>query len=294
MPSQKILLNDIDRQLLKIALEEDLSKSYIDLTSTFLFSDNQIDVAKAYIISKHPAQIIVCGVDLIHECLSMLNSNAKIIIHAVDGTVINPGEKIATIEAKPCEILMIERVILNFLQRLSAIATTTGLFVDKIKNTALKILDTRKTTPGLRHLEKYAVSCGGGVNHRFGLYDALMIKDTHIDALGGVSLALQKLPDNILEKHPVILEVRNFEELKTALERGQNKITRVLLDNMSLEELKTCVNFCKGRIATEASGNIDLNNIQAIAATGVDFASIGKITHSAGVVDLSMQCELKK
>jgi nicotinate-nucleotide pyrophosphorylase (carboxylating) len=208
-----------------------------------------------------------------------------------DGQVIHPGATLLTLKGSAQTILMTERIVLNFLQRLCAIATLTSQYVEKIKHTSTRILDTRKTAPGFRHLEKYAVTCGGGVNHRMGLYDAMMIKDTHIDLLGGMSAALSKLPDTILQQCPVIVEVRTMEELEIVLESGLHKVTRVLLDNMSPALMSECAMLCRGRIATEASGNMNLDTIATVAECGVDFISVGKLTHSAGSVDLSMKCE---
>ena len=172
---------------------------------------------------------------------------------------------------------------------LSAISTLTNQFVQKIKHTHTKILDTRKTTPGLRHFEKYAVYCGGGVNHRMGLYDAYMIKDTHIDLIGGIKNALEKIPARNKNPLPVIVETRRIEELKEVIQFGKEKATRVLLDNMDNQTLKECVSMCKNIFETETSGNINLNTIKSIAETGVDYASVGMLTYAADQVDLSMQ-----
>jgi nicotinate-nucleotide pyrophosphorylase (carboxylating) len=186
---------------------------------------------------------------------------------------------------------MAERTVLNFLQRLCAISTLTKEFVDRIADTPMRILDTRKTTPGMRHLEKYAVTCGGGVNHRLGLYDAIMIKNNHIDILGGMKKTIQKLPLQKPGDRPVIVEVRTLEELNLVLESAKEKINRILFDNVNLEDLRKGVKMCQGLFKTEASGGIHLENIRAIAQTGVDFASVGGITHSAGCIDLSMHME---
>jgi len=214
----------------------------------------------------------------------------KPIIH--DGETANPSETILKLEGDAKTILMLERTALNFLRHLSAIATLTHEFVEKVKNTPLKILDTRKTTPGLRQLEKYAVSSGGGLNHRMGLYDAIMIKDTYVDLMGDMKSALAKLPKDILKKVPVIVEVRNEKELEEVLKAGKGKVSRVLLDNMTPEQLTQCTKICNKKVETEASGNVNLETIKAIAQTGVNYASIGKLTHSAGTVDLSMKATL--
>lgn len=282
-------LNSIDLQLIDLAFTEDLSGSLSDITTSTLFPD-LTQKARAVIISKHSEPLVLCGLPVIEAILKKLN-HASVHSDYQDGQVIAPGATLLTVTGSAATILMAERIMLNFLQRLCAIATLTASYVKKIQHTHTKILDTRKTAPGFRHLEKYAVQCGGGVNHRMGLYDAIMIKDTHVDTLGGMSAALAKLPDNILQNYPVIVEVRTQEELLCVLDQGQHKVTRVLLDNMSLDLIKECVALCKGRLPTEASGNISLETISDVAERGVDFISVGKLTHSAGCVDLSMKCE---
>lgn len=283
-------LNDIDLHIIALALLEDLGQPYTDITTDTLFVDIK-QASTATIVSKHSQPIIMCGLPIVHAILAKIGGDCQVTSDYHDGAIILPGSILLTLRGSPRSLLMVERVLLNFLQRLSAIATTTATFVNRIQHTTTQILDTRKTIPGFRHLEKYAVQCGGGVNHRMGLYDAIMIKDTHIDWLGGMQIALDKLPVNKVRELPVIVEVRNKEELSVVLTSGLNKVTRVLLDNMSLPLLSECVALCKGIIPTEASGNIHLDNVQAVAETGVDFISIGKITHSAGSVDLSMKCE---
>lgn len=282
-------LNAIDLQLIDLAFIEDLSASYTDLTTAILFPD-QKENARAMIISKHTHPIVLCGLPIIKAILKKLG-HCTVQSDYHDGQIIQPGATLLTLTGSAQIILMAERIMLNFLQRLCAIATLTASYVEKIKHTHTQILDTRKTAPGFRHLEKYAVQCGGGVNHRMGLYDAMMIKDTHVDMLGGMKAALAQLPDAILQTCPVIVEVRTLEELTCVLEQGMHKVTRVLLDNMSPTLMKECVTLCKGCIPTEASGNIALDTITLAAECGVDFISVGKLTHSAGCVDLSMKCE---
>lgn len=282
-------LNAIDLQLIDLAFIEDLSAIQTDLTTALLFPDVK-ENARAHIISKHTHPIALCGLPLIHAILKK-RGHCAVRSDYHDGQQIPPGATLLSLTGSAQTMLMVERIMLNFLQRLCAIATLTASYVNKIKHTHARILDTRKTAPGFRHLEKYAVQCGGGVNHRMGLYDAIMIKDTHVDMLGGMKIALAKLSDNILKKYPVIVEVRTVEELMCVLEQGVHKVTRVLLDNMSLELMQECVMLCRGRIATEASGNVALDTIAKIAECGVDFISVGKLTHSAGCVDLSMKCE---
>jgi nicotinate-nucleotide pyrophosphorylase (carboxylating) len=280
-------MNPLEDQLFQLALTEDLGSPPHDVTTDLLFPNNQT-IAQANIISKHAEIITVCGINLIAPLFSKLSADCKIQTNYQDGDRLAPGETLLTIEATAPSILKIERTLLNFLRHLSAIATLTAKYVERVKNTQLKILDTRKTTPGFRSLEKHAVHCGGGVNHRFGLYDAIMIKDTHVDILGGMQQALNKLLTVDIKNLPVIVEVRTPEELDQVLTTAAHKVTRVLLDNMSLEIMQQCVAKCEGIVDTEASGNIRLDTVLAIAQTGVHYASVGELTYNAGQVDLSM------
>lgn len=272
--------------LLELSFVEDLNFDRNDATSELLFAKHYSDF-QANIVSKHPEPIVLCGLPLIERIYRKLEPESSIHSDYKDGDSIEPGKKILTVKASAQTILMGERLALNFLRHLCAIATLTSKFVYLIAHTNCKVLDTRKTTPGMRSLEKYAVKCGGGVNHRMGLFDAIMIKDTHADLLGGLNKALEKVAANC--NLPVIVEVRNIQELNIVLQQGLDKVNRVLLDNMSLDELSSAVQLCKNKISTEASGNINLSTIKAIAETGVDFASVGMLTHSAGQVDLSMK-----
>lgn len=280
--------NTVDKQLINMAFAEDLGQPYNDLTTNMMFTD-EAKQGQASIISKEPNPLILCGLPLIPRILENLSMECELKAEYKDGDIIPPQARILTITGPLHILLMAERIMLNFLQPLSAIATLTREYVTKVAHTKAKILDTRKTLAGFRHLAKYAVLCGGGVNHRMGLYDAVMIKDTHIDFLGGMSCALNKIPQDFSQQLPVIVEVRTQEELQIVIDLGRNKVTRVLLDNMSPENMHACVLLCKGIFPTEASGNVNLENVTAIAESGVDYISIGKLTHSAGSVDLSMK-----
>ncbi len=284
-------LSDLDKQLIKIAFQEDLGLPFQDVTVNTLFKNNNT-IKTAAIISKHHEPVVASGLPLIHELLGIFNTPVTLQTQYSDGQTLHPAETLLSITGPAHILLMAERTILNFLQRMCAVATLTKKFTDKIKHTSTKVLDTRKTIPGFRHLDKYAVRCGGGVNHRMGLFDAIMIKDTHIDSLGGISKAIDTLPDDILIRCPVIIEVRDKDELETVLNQGLHKTTRVLLDNMTELQLRECVALCQNKIPTEASGNVDLDNIVSIAETGVNFVSIGKLTHTAGNINLSMKCEV--
>jgi nicotinate-nucleotide pyrophosphorylase (carboxylating) len=176
-----------------------------------------------------------------------------------------------------------ERTALNFLQHLSGIATFTAKFVEQVKGTKAKILDTRKTTPGLRLLEKYAVQTGGGHNHRIDLRSAVMVKDNHLAAIGSIKTALQRLRTKL----PIVVEAQNLKQLESALAAGAR---HVLLDNMSPAQLKKAVRIARGRARLEASGGVSLKNVRTIARTGVDFISVGALTHSAAAVDISLEC----
>lgn len=290
----KMRLNSIDKKLINLALEEDLGKPYFDATiHSIMMSESFVPRKGRFaIVSKANEPIIMCGMLLVATMLKKFTHDFELTANFQDGEPVPPNAILLTIEADCAIMLMLERTILNFLRHLCAVATLTKKFVAAVQASKLKILDTRKTTPGMRHLEKYAVTCGGGVNHRMGLYDAVMIKDNHIDILGGMERALECLPQNIKKSYPVIVEVRNLEELKTVINLGRDKVTRVLLDNMTPDLLRQCVNLCQGVFETEASGGIELTNVAAIAATGVDYVSIGALTHSAGQVDLSMNYKL--
>jgi nicotinate-nucleotide pyrophosphorylase (carboxylating) len=204
-----------------------------------------------------------------------------------DGTTVTPGDLVCEVSGKAQAVLAGERTALNFLQQLSGVATMTSQFVAQTAGTNAVILDTRKTTPGWRLLQKYAVRMGGGQNHRIGLYDAVMIKDNHIDAVGGITAAV-----NAVRVHPdtknlcIIVEVRNEAELKEATGL---KIDQIMLDNMTNEQMRAAVEWVAGRVALEASGNMSVERVGAVAETGVDFISVGALTHSAPALDLSMR-----
>ena len=280
--------NIIDEALFELALNEDLGIPWQDVTTDLLFPQLPAQ-AEAKIFSKHKEPIRICGISFVAHLLTKLSRHSQVLTDFQDGEELPVGATMLTILTDPHSLLKAERILLNFLRHSCAISTLTAQYASQVKHTNLKILDTRKTTPGLRHLEKYAVYCGGGQNHRMGLYDAVMIKDTHIDLLGGMEKALEKLPLLTSQSLPVIVEVRSLEELNIVLEKGQSKVHRVLLDNMNVETLAACVKACRGIFETEASGNIRLDSIVKIAETGVDFASIGELTYGAGHVDLSMR-----
>jgi len=286
--------NEMDTDLIDLALREDLSWPFRDLTAAALLrgGPNDEKPRTGTFYSKNKTPIIVCGQDLIQEILRQITFTFHYESKHADGTRVNSGDAIGCLTDTAFTLVMVERVILNFMRHLSGIATLTSHFVEKIKHTKCKVLDTRKTTPGLRRMAKYAVECGGGVNHRMGLFDAILIKNNHVDYLGGMEAALTKFLERAPEQVPVIVEVRNEKEIDCVLAMGKGRVNRLLLDNMPPAELKTALKKIGGVFETEASGNITLETIQPIAETGVDFVSIGMITHSAPCVDISMRMEI--
>ncbi len=279
------------RPLIQMAIEEDLGGG--DLTSELLFKDDTID--KANIISRE--EIVVCGIPIIKEILSFYDKRLKLKAFVNDGESAHIGRKIATIEGPLRPMLSAERVILNFMQRLSGIATNTRKYVNAIQGTKAKIYDTRKTLPGWRILEKYAVRCGGGYNHRLGLYDGILVKDNHLAQLGrNFQPKLKKMVNEARKIKGikfVAVEVDHVDDqLNYVLEIPGIDI--VLLDNMGQWQLKHAVDMrnkmCgkNKKPMLEASGNITLSNVSAIAQSGIDRIAVGALTHSAAAVDIGL------
>jgi nicotinate-nucleotide pyrophosphorylase (carboxylating) len=209
-----------------------------------------------------------------------------------DGDVMKPGEKAFEVEALVHTILQCERLVLNCMQRMCGIATLTKQYADKLKGYKTRLLDTRKTTPNFRLLEKEAVRIGGGMNHRFGLYDMIMLKDNHIDYCGGIEQAIEKAAAYVKTKKPglkIEVETRNMEDVKKVMAVGKGKIFRIMLDNFKPEQIVEALNLIDGKFETEASGGINLDNIEAYAKTGVDFVSVGALIHQARSLDLSLK-----
>ena len=229
---------------------------------------------------------VVAGLDLAEAAFKALDPEARFKRIVDDGGAVAAGGTIAEISAKTRALLSGERTALNFLGRLSGIATLTASFVKAVEGTGARIACTRKTTPGLRAFEKYAVRAGGGVNHRFGLYDAVLVKDNHIAAAGGLANALKRLRARSGHLVRIEVEVDTIEQLKEAL---RFPVDAVLLDNMDVETLKKAVALAKGRVATEASGGVTLENVREIALTGVDLISAGALTHSPRSLDSSLE-----
>lgn len=261
------------------ALEEDIGQG--DVTTTLLIpEDNR---SKAHFIAK--GKFILAGIPFAREVFRILDTSIVFKTLRSEGESVKAGEVIAKISGNTNVILKGERVSLNILQRLSGIATLTGKYAEKMKGLKVKILDTRKTTPCMRFMEKYAVRAGGGYNHRFGLFDGILIKDNHIKTSGSIKKAIKeaKKGHHFLK---IEVEVKNLKELKEAIE---SEADIVMLDNMSVHDMKEAVRIAKGRVMLEASGNISLENVREVAETGVDLISVGTITHSAPSVDISLK-----
>ena len=279
------------RPLIKMAIEEDLGQG--DMTSELIFKEDA--VAKAKIISRE--EIIVCGMDITGEILNQYDKRLKLKVNINDGQSAHVGSRLATIDGPLRPMLSAERVMLNFLQRLSGIATTTNKYVRAIQGTKAKIYDTRKTMPGWRILEKYAVRCGGGYNHRLGLYDGILIKDNHLAQLG------QNFPPKLKRIVSEAMKVKGVKFVAVEVDHVDHQLNHVLkipgidivlLDNMGQWQLKHAVemrdDMCgkNKKPLLEASGNITLDNVSAIAQCGIDRIAVGAITHSARAVDIGL------
>ncbi len=284
MPSSVALSDQQITPLVLAALEEDLGHAG-DVTTKALIDPHL--QAKGTILAKQDG--VVCGLRCAALAFRLLEETAIFTPLAEDGTFVKAGTAIAHIETSARTLLTGERTALNFLGRLSGIATLTKKFVDEISHTRARICDTRKTAPGLRSLEKYAVACGGGTNHRLGLYDAILIKDNHVALAGGIKPALQKAQAASDPYLQIEIEVDTLAQLEEALEAGAK---RILLDNMDVATLQKAVQLTKGRAVLEASGGVTLANVKTIAATGVDLISCGALTHSAPNFDVSLEIDV--
>ncbi|HEY6655689.1 MAG TPA: carboxylating nicotinate-nucleotide diphosphorylase [Methyloceanibacter sp.] len=263
------------------ALEEDLGQAG-DITTDPIIPAHA--TAEAEIVARKEG--VIAGLDLAAASFKALDPDSKFVADVADGARVAAGARLGRIQGKARALLSAERVALNFLGHLSGIATLTAAYVAAIEGTKARIACTRKTTPGLRAFEKYAVRAGGGFNHRFGLYDAVLIKDNHIAAAGGLAQALAKLRARTGHLVKVEVEVDTLDQLDEAL---HFPIDAVLLDNMDAATLKKAVALVNGRVLTEASGGVSLETVRKIAETGVDLISVGALTHSAGRLDLALE-----
>ncbi len=270
--------NEISENVKK-ALEEDIGTG--DVTTDLIEPHT---IAEASLISRDNA--ILCGIDWFNEVFNQLDNSIEIKWNAKDGDEIKKGENLCVINGPANSILTGERTAINFIQTLSAVSTNVATFVSRIKNTKTKILDTRKTIPGLRYAQKYAVTTGGGINHRKGLYDEVLIKENHILASGSIEKTISKAKE---KKLPITIEVENLDQLKHALETD---VDRIILDNFTPPNIYKAVTITKGRIKLEASGNTTINNVHIIAGTGVDYISIGALTKNIEAIDFSLLVNL--
>lgn len=275
-----ILLPFYIDDLIKTALSEDIN--YIDSTADLLIDENS--TSSAYFMAK--ADGVLAGIEIALRVFTILDPEMKIELFKKDGDRVKKGDIIANFSGHTRLMLKAERTSLNILQHMSGIATYTDKCVQAVSGTNASITDTRKTLPGLRALQKYAVTVGGGRNHRYNLTDAAMLKDNHIDAYGGIRPAVEALRKKAGHMLQIEVETRNLDEVKEALECGVNVI---MLDNMTAEQMSEAVKLIDGRAKTEASGNVTLENIRAVAETGVDIISLGALTHSVTAFDISMK-----
>ena len=271
-------MNEIDR-IIRTALAEDIGWGDIT-TRACIEPESQ---SRAELVAKE--DFVLAGIDVAAQVFSAVDATVSFEKLREDGRTIRRGEVLAWIKGASASLLQGERVALNLLQRMSGIATLTGLFVEAVDGTGARIVDTRKTTPGLRYLEKYAVRAGGGQNHRYALCDGILIKENHIHAAGGVTAAIQRAKSAAPHTIKVEVETTTLAEVEEALLAGADII---LLDNMSLDELRQAVKVVDGRALTEASGGVNLKSVRAIAETGVDLISVGALTHSYRSVDISL------
>ena len=278
----------MDKELIHQFIKETLAEDVGDGDHTSLSTIPADATGKAKLLVKDEG--VLAGIELAAEIFHIVDPNLKLNVFINDGAAVKYGDVAFEVEGSSRNILTAERLVLNCMQRMSGIATKTRQIVDLLKDTNTKVLDTRKTTPGLRYLEKWAVRIGGGVNHRFGLYDMILIKDNHVDYAGGIRQAIENANQYLAEndkKLAIEIEVRNIEELEQVLQTGH--VNRILLDNFNFDNLREAVKIVNGRYITEASGGITIDNIREYAECGVDYISVGALTHSVKSLDLSLK-----
>jgi len=278
----------LDKELVDPFIVNALNEDVGDGDHTSLATIPEGTTGKARLLVKDHG--ILAGVELAEEIFHVVDPGLKMTAFLKDGAEVNPKDVAFEVEGNVHSILKSERIVLNCMQRMSGIATQTDRIVDLLKGTNTQVLDTRKTTPGMRYLDKWAVRIGGGVNHRFGLYDMILIKDNHVDYSGGIRQAIENTHEYMAannKKLAIEIEVRNLDELEEVLRTGG--VDRILLDNFNFADLKQAVNMIEGRYITEASGGITIDNVREYANCGVDYISIGALTHSVKCLDLSLK-----
>ena len=267
------------RKIIETALAEDIGTG--DITTGAVVGSELPGKAQAWAKD----DFVVAGIDIFKEVFCCLDDLTQFQLRASDGQLVKKGDVVAEISGRLFYILQAERVALNIFQRMCGIATLTRKYVEAVRGTEAKILDTRKTMPGLRIIDKMAVSIGGGFNHRMGLYDGVMIKDNHIAAAGSITAAVEAQRKRLTHTLKIEVETKNLSEVQEALDCA---VEIIMLDNMALEEMKKAVELIAGRALVEASGNVNLQRVGAIAATGVDYISVGELTHSVRAADISL------
>ncbi len=268
------------RETIKLALNEDIQNG--DIT-TLAIVDEEIK-CKGKLVAKETG--IIAGLQVFEFVFRLLDEEGiEFNPNFEDGAEVKKGETIAEFSGKMRTVLSGERTALNFLQRMSGVATKTKQYVDLLKGTKVELLDTRKTLPGLRYLDKYTVAIGGGKNHRIGLFDMVMLKENHIKAAGSITSAVQMIRNRYGSEYKIEVETRNLLEIKEAI---KSNVDIIMLDNMSIEDMKSAVKLIGKSAKIEASGNITVKNIRAVAETGVDYISVGAITHSVSALDISL------
>ncbi len=274
----------LTRELIRLSFAEDIG----DGDHTTLCCIPEAATGKSRLIIKEDG--VLAGVEMAERIFHYFDPELRMEVFIRDGAEVKKGDIAFTVEGKTRSLLQTERLVLNVMQRMSGIATTTRKYVKALEGTKTRVLDTRKTTPGMRIMEKEAVRIGGGVNHRIGLFDMILLKDNHVDFAGGIRQAITRAQDYLKEKGKKLkieIEVRNFDELREALEVGG--IDRIMLDNFSIEDTRKAVEIIGGRYETESSGGITFDTLRDYAECGVDFISVGALTHSVKSLDMSLK-----
>lgn len=282
-----LTVDELEEKLIELAFAEDIG----DGDHTTLCCIPEDAMGKSHLLIKEDG--ILAGVELAKKVFAKFDPAMQVEVLINDGAHVKVGDIAMVVTGKVRSLLQTERLMLNIMQRMSGIATMTNKYVELLKGTKTRVLDTRKTTPGLRMLEKQAVKIGGGTNHRIGLFDMILLKDNHIDFAGGIANAIDRCHNYLKEKNldlKIEIEVRNFDELQQVLDKGG--VNRIMLDNFSVADTKKAVDIIAGRYETESSGGITFNTIRGYAEQGVDFISVGALTHSVKGLDMSFKaCE---
>ena len=277
-------VENLINSLLELAFAEDIGDG--DHTTLCSIPASEVDSSKLLIKEEG----ILAGVDVAKDVFHKFDPELKVEVFIEDGAQVKPGDVAFVVTGKVQSLLQTERLVLNLMQRMSGIATITNKYVKLLEGTKTKVLDTRKTTPGLRMLEKQAVKIGGGENHRIGLFDMILLKDNHVDFAGGIKNAITRAKQYLKEKNKdlkIEIEVRNFDELNEALNVGG--VDRIMLDNFTVEDTRKAVDIVNGRVELESSGGITFETIRDYAVTGVDYVSVGALTHSVKSLDMSLK-----